>query len=207
MRTKPVILPGAAARFFAATGIAAAADYPFSGYFSMDAPSGEISDHRLLCATGFFRQDTDGSFVNYHIDMPAYEADGTIASLRYSGGTCELHADNIETCTVTFDTIPEEIGQETIDILGEITAEWVDLTLFESQSDARDWLEIGEPEPDDEIRLYRCPGYDAADLGPYLSDRESTLELDDRYDLVGASAEAASVATRLAIVERILGQQ
>jgi hypothetical protein len=204
---KSATVTAALALLLGAAGVAAGDDYPFTGYFSIDEPSDEIAERRLLCATGFIRQDADGSFVNYHLDMPAYEADGAIAYLKYTAGTCVIDPDNVETCTVTFDTIPEEVDLESFDVLGAITSRWVEYAMFDSPDNARSWLESGEPEPIHKGRFTRCPGYDDTRLRPFLSDRESALSLDDRTALISATEEAASVATRTEIVERILGQQ
>ena len=55
-----------------ASSAAFAADYPFSGFFATTPTDEDQHKAELRCAYGFFIQDKDGSYINYHLDLPRF---------------------------------------------------------------------------------------------------------------------------------------
>ncbi len=199
------ILPGMLLFSLAAVGPALAADYPYSGFFTNSALDEPAADAQLTCANGFFRQDKDGSFVNYHLDAERYRSDGTVRYVQYGRGFCTLlDGGKIEACRMTFSSEPTEIGAVYIDVIRSIMPEAIEVAFFDKTEDARAWIAGGAPEPGDDFRFVRCAGFDDERLGDALTTEESRLSTEDRDNLLNPTMDAESSAAMAAILDKLL---
>ena len=164
----------AAAFVLAGAAPALADDYPFSGVFVAPIDEVPAADKQLLCGYNFFVQNNDGTFINYHLDLPAYEKDGTIRFVTYTRGHCKIE-DKVETCTTDWDSDPKYIGEVYFDIIAEVGAESVKIAYFDTADEAR--ANADKAEPTD--TFYRCP-FDEAAIAKYRTETVSTLTGDAR---------------------------
>jgi hypothetical protein len=186
-----------------ASGSAAAADYPFAGYFSSQAADTEPADAQLACAYSFFRQNTDGTFIGYQIDKPAFIADGTVRFEQYGRGACTIDADRVEQCTMTASPDKDEIGTSYFDVVGEVTADTVTSHYFDTHEEATAYATKQEGTPTFESRFRRCAGFDDAHLSGKLRENLTTLTLDERGQLQSPEFNDATRATMRAILGKL----
>jgi hypothetical protein len=188
----------------AAQGPVHAADYPYSGFFALALPDANSADTQLSCANGFFRQDRDGSFVNYHLDAETYDRDGTIRYVQYSRGICRLLDDGqIEWCRMTFSTEPEEIWSVYVDVIRSIGPDAIAVAFFDDVEKARAFL-AGTAPPTDSSAFVRCAGFTDQTLGAALTAEESRLSPEDRSALLSPDLDAAARARMMTILDRLL---
>lgn len=187
----------------AVPGSAVAGDYAFSGYFNIGFDEGDIADTRLACAHGFFRQDRDGSFVNYHLDPASYDRDGAIRYVQYNRGRCGMGGDGrIETCKMTFSTVPGEFGSVYIDVVQSIEPDLITMVLVDDLDQARAVL-AGETPPGDRSLFVRCPGFTDAGLAGHLTTETSRLESADRDALLSPALDPETRARLQSILDRL----
>lgn len=200
---KPVLI--AAAFVSLSAGAAAAAeDYPYTGFFAAGLPDEKPDDVRLNCANAFFRQERDGSFVNYHIDAESYDRDGTIRYVRFGDGRCDLSDGGpIEACTMTFSTDAAEIGAVYVDVIDSIEPEVVFIRHFDQVEEARDYL-AGKGETPERSFFVRCTGFTEDALTPHLTTKVSRLNLDERDEVIAPELDAATRARLRAILGQLL---
>jgi hypothetical protein len=181
---------------------AKAEDYPFSGLFVYPMDDVSPEDATLLCGYNFFAQNADGSYQNYHLDLPAYEKDGTVRFLIYTRGQCAAENGKVETCRPSWDADKSLPQQDFVDVIKEIQPDRVVVSFFDKIEDARSFFATGKPEPSGDSTYYRCP-YDAAAVAKYRSDRESTLTNEERDALVGPDLTAEARAEMAAVLAAI----
>jgi len=183
---------------------AGAEDYPYSGYFVASLPDEAPADAQLACASGFFRQGPDGSFVNYHIDPTAYDRDRTIRYLQYGRGQCTLlDGGRIESCLMAFSTDASEIGVAYINDLRSIGADTIVVGFYDDVPSARAALAGTGPKAEDSL-FVRCAGFSDETVGPALTTEVSRLSLDDRNALLSPDLDTATRARLTAILDRLL---
>ncbi|MBN8993778.1 MAG: hypothetical protein J0H94_01030 [Rhizobiales bacterium] len=185
----------------AATG-ARAEDYPFSGLFVFPPEDAAAEDATLYCGYNFFAQNPDGSYQNYHLDLPAYEKDGTIRFLIYTRGQCTAENGKVETCTPSWDADKSLPVQDFVDVIKEIGTDRVVVSFFDTADDARSFFATGKPEPGGDSTYFRCP-YDAAAIARYRSDTESTLSADERDKVVVPDLDDKTRANLSAVLAAI----
>jgi hypothetical protein len=194
----------------AAFGLALAAtaaraeDYPFSGMFVFPAEDVAEADATLLCGYNFFAQNADGSYQNYHLDLPAYRKDGTIRFLIYTRGQCTAENGKVETCTPSWDADKSLPQQDFVDVIKEIQPQKVIVSFFDRLDDARSFFATGKPEPAGDSTYFRCP-YDGAAIAKYRSEQESTLSSKERDALVVPEMTDAARADMSAVLAAIAG--
>jgi hypothetical protein len=187
---------------------ASAADYPFNGYFTSQEASLPPDQVQLACAFGFFRQDLDGSFTGYLIDIDRYRADKTLRYLQYGRGQCAIDGTGkVETCTMTASADKSEIGQSYYDVMGARTANSVDTAIFDTLAAAKLYATVGKGDPTAELRISRCAGFDATKLAPFLSEEETTLSLDQRGELLAPVVDDANRPVMTEIFEKLIGNR
>lgn len=192
----------AACGLFLATTAARAEDYPFSGLFVFPPETVAAEDASLFCGYNFFAQNVDGSYQNYHLDLPAYEKDGTIRFLIYTRGQCKAESGKVETCTPAWDADKSLPVQDFVDVIKEIGTDRVVVSFFDTIDDARSFFASGKPEPNGDSTYFRCP-YDAAAIAKYRSDTESTLTADERDKLVAPDLDDKTRANLTAVLAAI----
>lgn len=189
---------------WAAAGPARADDYPFSGFFNVGFEDESFDDTQLSCAHGFFRQDRDGTFVNYHLDAAGYDRDGAIRYVQYGRGTCSLIDDGrIESCKMTFSTEPGEFGAVFVDIVRSIEPDLITLAFADDVEQARTILAGDEPMPGNSFFI-RCPGFTDAALDGYLTTGTSRLESADRDAVLSPELDDETRARLASIRDRLL---
>jgi hypothetical protein len=192
----------------AALGLALAAtaaqaeDYPFSGLFVFPAEDVAEADATLLCGYNFFAQNADGTYQNYHLDLPAYKKDGTIRFLIYTRGACRAENGKVESCTPSWDADKSLPQQDFVDVIKEIQPQKVVVSFFDRLEDARSFFATGEPQPAGESTYYRCP-YEGATIAKYRTDQESTLTSKERDALVVPEMTEAARADMAAVLAAI----
>ena len=87
---------------------------------------------QLRCAYSFFIQGKDGSYVNYHLDLPRFLADGAVRFVEYGRGICSIDASaQIESAPATFDTDPMVQGKTFIDVFRQSEPDVIELFYFD----------------------------------------------------------------------------
>lgn len=187
---------------------AAAADYPFSGFYTTNIDRIAFEKAQLLCAYSFFVQEKTGSFVNYHLDLGGYLRDQSIRYLEYSRGHC--YADTgqkIETCIVTSDSDPTQKGKSFVDVYSQISPDMVEVRYFDDANQASAFVRDGTA-GDIAVGEYdRCAGFDRATLGPYLSEERSTLSPDERAKVTAPQLDEATTAIMTRVLQAIAKQE
>jgi hypothetical protein len=182
---------------------ASAGDYPYSGFFSAGVTGESPDDVRLMCAHGFFRQDRDGSFVNYHLDVERYDRDGSLRYVRYGDGTCELSDDGkIEACRMAFSTDAADIGSAYVDVVESIETDVVFVRYFDTIEQARSYL-AGKETPPDRSFFARCAGLSDKVVAARLTEEVSRLSIEERDAVIAPELDAATRARMQAILERL----
>jgi hypothetical protein len=202
---RPVAIAATVMILGAGATMAAADDsHPYSGYFAAGLPDEKPDDIRLNCAHAFFRQDRDGSFVNYHIDAESYDRDGTIRYVRYGDGNCTLFdGGRIEACKMAFSTDAAEIGSVYVDVIDAIEPEVVYIRYFDQVEQAQTYL-AGKGPPTDRLFFVRCTGLTDEVLAGRLTTEVSRLSLDQRDDVIAPELDAATRARLKGILDRLL---
>jgi len=188
--------------FLAASSEGLADGYPFTGLFTYPDASVAAGDAQLLCAYNFFSQNADGTFVNYHLDLPLYRKDGTIRFLVFTRGHCAAEGGKVETCTTDWDSEKDNEGQVYFDVLTGIGPGTIDIANFDTVADARSFLADRAPEPASIGRFYRCPFDDAA-IARYRTEVESTIAGDDRTNMITPELDDETRATMTAVLSAI----
>ena len=197
-------IPAALILGLAAGGTALAGGYPYSGFFTTSFGDLVEADVQLTCASSVFRQDKDGSFVNYHVDLPRFQTTGEVRYLRYSAGICSLEeSSRIESCRMTGSTNPDEIGAVFIDVIRTMAPDVIETAAFDTADDARAWIAGGQPEPTGDIRISRCPGFDDETLRGVLTEDISQLGPEDLGALLSPTIDADTRATMAAILAKL----
>jgi hypothetical protein len=179
-----VLLTGTAAR---------AADYPFSGFFAMTSPDEDQHKAQLRCAYGFFVQNKDGSYVNYHLDLPRFARDGAVRFVEYGRGSCSIDASGkIESCVATYDADPSVQGKTFIDVFQQREPGVVDL-----------FAAAGPGSKEAASRYSTCSGFDAASMAKYLSTDRSTLSPDDRMKMISPELDDATMSIMTRVLDTI----
>ena len=186
------------------TAPAGAEDYPYSGYFATGLPDESLDDTRLSCANGFFRQGTDGSFVNYHLDAARYDSDGTIRYVRYGAGLCTLLDDKrTEACKMEFSTEPQEIGEIYVDVIESVDPDRILLAYFDTIPEA--WAYIaGKTARPDLTTFVRCTGFTDAAMSGHLTEEVSGLSIDDRDAVMSPEFNETSRARMKGILDQLV---
>lgn len=201
MRSFPWLAAGTFGLALFATA-ALAEEYPFSGLFVFPPDDLSASDAPLLCGYNFFAQNSDGSYQNYHLDLPAYRKDGTIRFLIYTRGQCIAENGRVETCTPSWDADKSLPNQAFMDVIKEIRPDKVIVSLFDTIEDARSFFATGKPDPTGSSTYVRCP-YDSAAIAKYRTDQASTLSADDRDAVVIPEMTDAARAEMTAVLSAI----
>lgn len=181
---------------------ARAADYPFTGLFNFPPDDAAAADSALFCAYNFFAQNPDGSYVNYHLDLPRYRKDGTIRFLVFTRGQCSAENGKVETCTTRWDVDPKNEGASFFDVIQTIGPASVQVAYFDSLADARSFAGTGKPPPSSMGKYNRCP-FDADAIARYRTDEESSISNDDREGLVTPKLDADTRATMTRVLTAI----
>jgi hypothetical protein len=187
------------------TGTAAsAADYPFSGFFAMTSPDEDQHKAQLRCAYGFFVQGKDGSYVNYHLDLPRFARDGAVRFVEYGRGSCGIDAGGkIESCLATYDADPSVQGKTFIDVFQQREPGVVDLFYFDTIAEAQAFAAAGPGSKEAASRYSTCSGFDAASMAKYLSTDRSTLSPDDRMKMISPELDDATMSIMTRVLETI----
>ena len=150
-----------------------AADYPFSGFFTFTPPARTQEKAQLYCGYSFFIQGKDGTYVDYHLDLPRFLADGTVSFLEYGRGICTVDCrQQVEICTATSDTDPDDAGQDVSSTSsGRPSPGVIELVYFDGIAAAQAFAAEGTGSREPESRYSLCAGFDAAGMARYLSDR------------------------------------
>ena len=199
--------PGAAALVLLSlltSSAALAADYPFSGFFATTPTDEDQHKAELRCAYGFFIQDKDGSYINYHLDLPRFVESSAVRFVEYGRGSCTIDASGkVESCLATFDADPSIQGKTFIDVfqLGEPGV--IDLFYFDTIAEAQAFALAGPGSKAAENRYTMCKGFDAASMAKYLSTDRSTLSPDDRMKMISPDMDDATMATMTRVLETI----
>lgn len=177
--------------------VAHAADYPYQGYFAMAAnPDGPSATDPAHCAIGFFRQDRDGAFTGYHVDLEQFKAAKTLRYVVYNRGKCSYdETTDIESCFVSFDTDKQSMGRTFIDAVASRGGDFIKTMGFDDVPAAYAFHARGEKGSGVPISYFRCP-FDEAALAKVLSEDISPLDFDTRSTLMDSSN--AILATPLA---------
>lgn len=169
---------------FAKNATALADAYPYEGYFTIAFDPNTPSRRDVAkCAFNFFRQNTDGSFISYHLDDADFAKTGRIRYVRYNNGQCTFGpAPNLESCLVTFDPNKNDQGVTHYDILQGIEPGVVKVlylgTSKELTSSAAALSAQGTP-----LVYQRCR-FAPDPIGQALSDETSSLSNDERDKLL-----------------------
>jgi hypothetical protein len=199
--------PGAAALVLLsllASSAAFAADYPFSGFFTTTPSDEDQHKAELRCAYGFFIQDKDGSYINYHLDLPRFVESSAVRFVEYGRGSCTIDASGkVESCLATFDADPSIQGKTFTDVFQQREPEVIDLFYFDTVAEAQAFAAAGPGSKAAENRYTMCKGFDAASMAKYLSTDRSTLSPDDRMKMISPDMDDATMATMTRVLETI----
>ena len=181
---------------------AIAADYPYSGIYTLIPPEIGADAGKLQCAYSFFVQSKDGSFIDYHLDLARYRADRTIRYVQWSRGQCVVdETGKVETCTSNFTVQADQQGQSYIDVYKQVRDDLISAAYFDDVDKARAYAATGEGSPTETIGYGVCP--DAAKLGKYLTDETSALSSDALNDVIAPTLDDATVAAMKQVLDTI----
>jgi hypothetical protein len=184
--------------------IAAAADYPFSGFFAANADRVSFEQAQLLCAYNFFIQEKDGTFINYHLDLAGYTGHQSVRYLEYSRGHCFADTDQrIETCITTADSDPSQPGNVFVDVYRLVSPEVIAVRFFDNANQAGAFVREGTVGDSTESEYDQCAGFDRTSMADYLSAEKSTLSLDEREKFIVPKLDAATTAIMESVLEAI----
>ena len=193
-----------AAMALSAASPASAGDYPFSGFFAANFNRMSAQQVELTCAFGFFVQEKNGTFINYHLDLPRYFQDKSVRYLEYARGHC--HADTeqrIETCVVTSDTDPTQVGKVFVDVFQVVVPEAIVVRFFDDANQAAAFVRDGTTGDSKPAEYDMCPGFDSASMADYLSAERSTLPLGERKAIESPQLDADNMAIMTRVLETI----
>jgi hypothetical protein len=194
----------AAAVALSPASIAAAADYPFSGFYAANFDRVGVDKAQLLCAYNFFIQEKDGSFINYHIDLPRFRERQSVRFLEYARGHCYADTDlKIETCIVTSDTDPTQKGKMFVDVYKQVGPEAIEIRFFDDANQAAAFARDGTGGDGQRGEYDLCAGFDRTSMADYLSTEHSTLSPDQREKFVAPKLDAETTATMTLVLEAI----
>jgi hypothetical protein len=189
---------------FFAGSTAHAADYPFSGFFTMTPPVEDEQKSQLRCAYAFFIQGKDGSYVNYHLDLPRFVGSSVVRFVEYSRGSCSLdESGKIESCLAVFDSDPSAQGKTFIDVFRLSEPGVIDLFHFDGIAEARTFAAAGAGAQDAAGRYRMCSGFDTASMASYLTTERSTLSPDDLLKMTFPTPDDATMAIMTRVQETI----
>jgi hypothetical protein len=181
-----------------------AADYPFSGFFATTPTDEDQHKARLRCAYGFFIQGKDGSYINYHLDLPRFVEGSAVRFVEYGRGSCSIDASGkVESCLATFDADPSIQGKTFIDVFRLREPDVIDLFYFDTVAEAQAFAIAGPGSKAAENRYGMCKGFDAVRMAKYLSTGRSTLSPDDRMKMISPDMDDATMATMTRVLETI----
>jgi hypothetical protein len=181
-----------------------AADYPFSGFFTFTPPSEAPEKSKLYCGYSFFIQGKDGTYVNYHLDLPRFLADSTVRFVEYGRGICTVAAGaQVEICTATSDTDPEVQGKTYYDVFRQSESGVIDLFYFDGVAAAQAFAAEGAGPREPESRYSPCAGFDAAGMAEYLSADRSKLSPAERLKMTSPELDDATMAIMTRVLETI----
>jgi hypothetical protein len=187
-----------------ASSAALAADYPFSGFFATTPTDEDQHKAELRCAYGFFIQDKDGSYINYHLDLPRFVESSAVRFVEYGRGICTIDTSGkVESCLATFDADPSIQGKTFIDVFQQREPEVIDLFYFDTVAEAQAFALAGPGSKEAENRYTMCKGFDATSMAKYLSTDRSTLSPDDRMKMISPDMDDATMATMTRVLETI----
>lgn len=181
---RQVLLKAAAAGWIALTGPAMAEDYPYYGYLgiAVDAAAPSKLD-AARCALTFFKQESDGSFVSYHLDMDNLRSTGNISYLEFNRGRCAYDAGRkIEACSVVTDTDKASEGKTFIDVVDEIGDSYIKTISFDTIELAVDYADKGYRTSGFPISYFRCP-FAPGPVEAAMTGKLSTLAMPERDKL------------------------
>jgi hypothetical protein len=180
--------------------LAAAGDYPFSGFYAANVNRESFDKAQLLCAYNFFVQDKDGSFVNYHLDLPRFLARQSVRFLEYSRGHCYADTDlRIETCIVTADTDPAQKGKSFVDVYKPVSPEVIEVRYFDDANQAGAFVRDGTEGASAPGEYDLCAGFDRISMADYLSPERSKLSPEERekFNVPQLDADTMAIMTRV----------
>jgi hypothetical protein len=181
-----------------------AAEYPFSGYFATTPTDEDQHKAELRCAYGFFIQNKDGSYINYHLDLPRFTESSTVRFVEYGRGICSIDASGkVESCLATFDADPSIQGKTFIDVFRQSQPDVIDLFYFDTLAEAQAFAAAGPGSKAAENRYTMCKGFDAAGLAKYITTDRSALSPDDRMKMISPDMNDATMATMTRVLETI----
>jgi hypothetical protein len=156
---------GSAMILLSTASVALAADYPYSGFFATNLDRVSFDRAQLLCASNFFIQNKDGTYVSYHLDLVGHLKDGSIKYLEYSRGQCVVDAEHpIETCTSSFDSDASVQGMPFIDVFKRIDATSIEATFFNDLAQAKAFVGSGVAGEFPPIEYDLCLDFDAGSM-------------------------------------------
>ena len=184
---------------------AMAADYPFTGYFTIAGNPAEADPlDATRCALSFFRQEPNGDFVSYHLDRDLLLQSGELRYVVFQRGRCSYQASTkVETCHAAFDTNEADQGGTYYSAIDAIEADYVFTVTFDTLTAALGFSQRGDRSGGSDDAYYRCR-FDEARLEPALSNDASTLDLDAR-DALTATGSAFLSSSEVTAVARNLG--
>ena len=201
---RPLAATGLALWVLLASARAFAADYPFSGFFTMTPPGEDQQKSQLRCAYSFIIQGKDGSYVNYHLDLPRFVKDGAVRFVEHGRGSCSVDASGkIESCLATFDTDPSVQGKTFIDVFRQSEPGAIEVFPFDGIAEAQAFGAAGPGSQEPAILYNMCKGFDAAGMAGYLSTDRSALSQDDRMKMTFPDLDDATMATMTRVLETI----
>lgn len=190
---------------FATCPLASAADYPFTGTFSIVFNGSPPGNLEARCALSFLEQKPDGHWAAYHVDHKAFAQSGSISYLQISNGRCSYEAaTKVEACGTDVDkSFKDNEGIVITDVITTLDASKVVTRSFETDAKLKQALAGKTVDQDGMmIEYYRCP-QEAALLTSRIGPNFTTLTEEELQKLRDPPAEILADAFVQALVQAL----
>ena len=105
---------------------------------------------------------------------------------------------------MTMSTDPTMVGEIYYDVIQSTAGAVIDAMTFDSAEEALSWTTTGNPEPNGNMRLTRCEGFDDASMKDALTDDVSTLDSDGLGALIAPELDDQNREAMAAVRQKLL---
>jgi hypothetical protein len=192
-------------------GLCMADDYPYVGYFTYQSEKPKPNLMQAKCARMFYKQNADGSGINYILDERTYEASGEVKYVVFAENWCAYNAaENTNFCKQKIYDDKGTSDSESYDVLRSEDKDSFSnvffLTSFELRNYVKDTTKaIPSWQFPTATPIYseRCIGFDDQTLLGHLSPVHSELGLEALEKIMNRAVDEQTFPAILDIMQNI----
>ena len=198
---------------FASTSEAISADYPYSGYFSVNTYPNDPRLYQAKCGLAFFQQGKDGIGRDFIIDIAEFKKSGKVSYRQTDKTNCSYNASNqSDKChSVSFDSTGET-SNDYYDYIEPISETGGDFFSFSNENELNRYLNsTTKAFPSifyftaQKTHLHRCVGFSDEAISPLISSKKNNLSPAETAEILWKAPEQKDFSLILDVMQSIGG--